>query len=630
MSMSLDPATCTYNGKVQEPKAIIVLDGKELVEGTDFTIDYIDNIDQGIATATVTGINNFSGTNSTTFTIRPKSVTVEWGNTVLEYTGAEQAPEATVKTDVSGEKINLVVTGKETNVGTGYEASIYMTATTVEGGRAKLSNYDLQDTTMPFSIVLAESTELNVTLDNYEFEYNGTAHTPKATVIVNINGEDVTLTSGDEYTVTYANNTNSSTETNKAKVTVTGKGNFNGLEKVIEFTINPAPISKVTITLTPDSFEFDGTSKEPLEKLTYNTMTLIRDTDYDVAYSNNTAVGIGKVILTGKGNYTGQTEVNFRIIDTTIPDAPTIIAKINSYNGDEYISGTVTNKNVLIELTHDEEVSSYEWSTSVDGEFTSKNMFIVDNKARMRFDTEMNQTIYFRTKDNSGNASNLSSITIIIDKTAPSGIIDVQEVIIKNGLKYVNNNTVTIKVTATDNVSDAANLKVAFINEDEFSLSNPNNEIDWLDYEYNKIWTSSPGDGLKTVYVLFKDQAGNQSVYLANGYVTLPDNKITIPFYDEGIVNNLPGDEFYVYYDEGDTWNDVIENNIKNQVTHNGDSSILNLYNSGGYVTLSFQSSGSMLEPIQGVYVKADESIDASYSYQVYKTTGQEYYIIRN
>ena len=86
---------------------------------------------------------------------------------------------------------------------------------------------------------------------------------------------------------------------------------------------------------------------------------------------------------------------------------------------------------------------------------------------------------------------------------------------------YVDDNTVTIKVSATDDLSDTSKLKVAFINENELivdensGITTSSGTINWLDYEANKEWTSSEGDGYKIVYVLFKDEAGNQSVYLA-------------------------------------------------------------------------------------------------------------------
>ena len=54
--------------------------------------------------------------------------------------------------------------------------------------------------------------------------YNGSAQTQNPTVKMNINGTSVTLKSGNDYTLSYKNNTSAGTAT----VTITGKGNYTG------------------------------------------------------------------------------------------------------------------------------------------------------------------------------------------------------------------------------------------------------------------------------------------------------------------------------------------------------------------------------------------------------------------
>ena len=71
-------------------------------------------------------------------------------------------------------------------------------------------------------------------------------------------------------------------------------------------------------------------------------------------------------------------------------------------------------------------------------------------------------------------------------------------------------------ITAEDNMSELENLKIALINEDTYANIGADYTITWLDCEEVKSWNTSAGDGLKKVYVIFKDEAGNQSVLLAN------------------------------------------------------------------------------------------------------------------
>ena len=59
----------TYTTKAIEPKLAVSLDKKELVEGTDFTVSYKDNIEVGKATATITGKGAYEGKATATFEI---------------------------------------------------------------------------------------------------------------------------------------------------------------------------------------------------------------------------------------------------------------------------------------------------------------------------------------------------------------------------------------------------------------------------------------------------------------------------------------------------------------------------------------------------------------------------------
>ena len=68
--------TKTYTGKAitQSPK--VVVDGKTLKRGTDYTLSYKNNVKTGKATVTITGKGKYTGTTKKTFVIRPQKVTV--------------------------------------------------------------------------------------------------------------------------------------------------------------------------------------------------------------------------------------------------------------------------------------------------------------------------------------------------------------------------------------------------------------------------------------------------------------------------------------------------------------------------------------------------------------------------
>ncbi|MDD6003154.1 MAG: hypothetical protein PUC50_13280, partial [Bacteroidales bacterium] len=74
----------TYTGSAIEPEITVKDGSKTLVQGTDYTVAYSNNINVGTATATITGKGNYSGTVEKTFTITPK-VTTLGALTLTEY-----------------------------------------------------------------------------------------------------------------------------------------------------------------------------------------------------------------------------------------------------------------------------------------------------------------------------------------------------------------------------------------------------------------------------------------------------------------------------------------------------------------------------------------------------------------
>ena len=124
----------TYTGTAIEltttgdsPELILTDGESQLVLGTDFTVEYSDNIAVGTATLSITGIGGYSGTLNRTFTINPKSltdadVTVDpIGNET--YTGASFTPSPAVKNTTLGQTLVVgtdytVAYAGNTNAGT--------------------------------------------------------------------------------------------------------------------------------------------------------------------------------------------------------------------------------------------------------------------------------------------------------------------------------------------------------------------------------------------------------------------------------------------------------------------------------------------------------------------------------
>ncbi len=133
--------------------------------------------------------------------------------------------------------------------------------------------------------------------------YTGAAIEPEITITI----DGKTLEKDTDYTVAYGNNTNVGTAT----VTVTGMGNYTG-EVSMNFTISAADISGATIEDIPNQV-YTGQAITPELAITMNGKTLVKGTDYTVAYADNVGVGTATVTVSGVGNYAGTASATFQI-----------------------------------------------------------------------------------------------------------------------------------------------------------------------------------------------------------------------------------------------------------------------------------------------------------------------------
>src|SRR5699024_2797727 len=74
-----------------------------------------------------------------------------------------------------------------------------------------------------------------------------------------------------------------------------------------------ANIAETTVTLNQNSYIYDGTEKQPEVVVKDGDTTLIKGVDYTISYIDNINAGTAKVIIAGKGIYTGSKEITFEI-----------------------------------------------------------------------------------------------------------------------------------------------------------------------------------------------------------------------------------------------------------------------------------------------------------------------------
>lgn len=103
--VTLDPTSDTYDGTEHKPSVTVKLNEETLTEDTDYTVSYSDNTNAGTATVTVTGIGDYTGSQTVEFTIDPATPTIAWSETsqTLTYTGEEANITAPTVTLVNNE-----------------------------------------------------------------------------------------------------------------------------------------------------------------------------------------------------------------------------------------------------------------------------------------------------------------------------------------------------------------------------------------------------------------------------------------------------------------------------------------------------------------------------------------------
>ena len=139
-----------------------------------------------------------------------------------------------------------------------------------------------------------------------------------------------TLVKGVDYTVAFSNNTN----VGNAKATVTGKGKYAGSLDSVTFSIVPASLGNATVTVS--DVTYTGAAQAPSPTVKVGNRTLVKDTDYTVAYSGNrTDAGTATVTVTGKGNYKDSKSQTFAIKQANLTSM-TLNQSSYAYSGSAY------------------------------------------------------------------------------------------------------------------------------------------------------------------------------------------------------------------------------------------------------------------------------------------------------
>ncbi len=306
---------------------------------------------------------NFTPTNTIDFdaienvdiivTVTPKNLPAVTVTDIADqgYTGSKIEPAVTVTGDgqtlVQG-KDYIVEYGENTNAGIGT-----VTVKAKDGG-----NYSFADVTKEFKITAVAA---NIIISEpSEIIYDGNA---VAAAKAGETGADLfyTYTGDGKVTVKWYADDNGE----KGGELIDGAPKNAGVywigisaevgtnytavsETVKRFTIGPKAVTPA-VTLSTSEFTYDAAAKKPVVTVRDGETVLAGNTDYTVAYADNTNVGTGKVKVTLKGNYSGSSEASF----TIAPAVLTMTAAVDSKSYDGTAAATIRSGNLNGVMTGD-------------------------------------------------------------------------------------------------------------------------------------------------------------------------------------------------------------------------------------------------------------------------------------
>lgn len=329
-----------YTGQAIIPNLVIEYGNEKLVYERDYELDCTNNTNVGTAYVTVRFKGNYTGKQKTTFTIIQRDINKLTSESFKieaianqEYTGHAITPALTIRYINEADSI---ITLKE---GTDYTATY---TDNVNQGTATVTieftgNYT-GNCIIQFKIV-ARSAE-NLTFEAIEpVAYTGEALMPKP-VIKNGN---LLLVEGTDYELSYSNNIKVGDET--AVITAIFKGNYYGTKEIL-FTILPRDAKDCTVEFVVQNqvYSYNGQVIKPEVIVKYGDKLLVEDTDYTVVYNYDKNVGIKKVQVDFKGNYSGRSYVEFSVISKSISALDLILDGIIDF----FFDGTEKNPEITI------------------------------------------------------------------------------------------------------------------------------------------------------------------------------------------------------------------------------------------------------------------------------------------
>lgn len=257
-TVKLAQSSYTYDGTAKKPAVTI----EGLTENTDYTVSYSNNVNAGTATVTVTGIGDYTGTKTATFTIAPKAITASQVSAIKSYT-------------YTGKAITPAVTINGLKSGTDYTVSY---SNNINAGTAKVTitgkgNYT-GTATVNFTI---NKKAAKITASNFKktvgasaFKLNAKVDSKGKLSYASSNKKIATVSSAGKVTL-------KKNAIGKVTITITAK----------ETTNYKKATKKITVTVAPKSVSGLKATSTSAKKVKVTWKKSSNITGYQIQYSTN-------------------------------------------------------------------------------------------------------------------------------------------------------------------------------------------------------------------------------------------------------------------------------------------------------------------------------------------------------
>jgi gliding motility-associated-like protein len=219
-----------YNGLAHVPDPVLNDYGVLLVKGIDYEVAYSSNVNAGTASIIFTGLNNYTGTKTVTFTIELAPLTIEPDHKDKVF--GEVDPELTVSYTglVNGEDAEDLLGTLAISREEGEDVGYY----TITASGYTSNNYSIVYNEGNLTIQTKSFNDSNISIASIaDLSYKGSEHTPEP--LIKDGAKEMVLNR--DYTLSYTDNL----IVGMATVTINGIGNYVD-SKTLNFNIVKAPL----------------------------------------------------------------------------------------------------------------------------------------------------------------------------------------------------------------------------------------------------------------------------------------------------------------------------------------------------------------------------------------------------